>query len=90
MHRDGGTQKTYMAMVQSMDANIGRVLQVLDVQGLARNTIIIFTSDNGGERFSKIWPFSGMKGDCSKAVFGFRPSCVGPVESRPVQSPSRP
>ena len=27
----------------------------------AGNTIVIFTSDNGGERFSKTWPFSGMK-----------------------------
>jgi arylsulfatase A-like enzyme len=63
MHRDGGTQKTYMAMMQSLDSNIGRVLQALDVQGLASNTIVIFTSDNGGERFSKIWPFTGMKGE---------------------------
>ena len=52
-----------MTMVQSLDSNIGRVLQALDVQGLAGNTIVIFTSDNGGERFSKIWPFSGMKGE---------------------------
>ena len=63
MHRDGGTQKTYMAMMQSLDSNIGRVLQALDVHGLAANTIVIFTSDNGGERFSKIWPFTGMKGE---------------------------
>ena len=62
-HYDGGTLKTYMAMVQSLDSNIGRVLQALDIHGLAENTIVIFTSDNGGERFSKIWPFSGMKGE---------------------------
>ena len=62
-HRDGGTQKTYMAMVQSLDRNIGRVLQALDVHGLSANTIVIFTSDNGGERFSNIWPFTGMKGE---------------------------
>src|SRR6266853_330645 len=42
---------------------IGRVLEALDVQGLAANTIVIFTSDNGGERFSKTWPFTGMKGE---------------------------
>jgi arylsulfatase A-like enzyme len=60
-HRDGGTQKTYAAMVQSLDVNIGRVLQSLDASGLADNTIVVFTSDNGGERFSKTWPFSGMK-----------------------------
>jgi arylsulfatase A-like enzyme len=61
LHRDGGTQKTYAAMVQSLDVNVGRVLQALDANGLASNTIIVFTSDNGGERFSNTWPFSGMK-----------------------------
>jgi arylsulfatase A-like enzyme len=60
-HRDGGTQQTYATMVQSLDVNIGRVLQSLDASGLADNTIVVFTSDNGGERFSKTWPFSGMK-----------------------------
>jgi arylsulfatase A-like enzyme len=59
--RDGGSQKTYAAMVQSLDANIGRVLHALDASGLASNTIVIFTSDNGGERFSDVWPFIGMK-----------------------------
>src|SRR6266508_2886679 len=62
-HRDGGTQKTYMAMMQNLDSNISRVLQALDGHGLSANTIVIFTSDNGGERFSKIWPFTGMKGE---------------------------
>jgi arylsulfatase A-like enzyme len=60
-HYDGGSQKTYAAMVQSMDTNVGRVLQALDNHGLAANTIVVFTSDNGGERFSNTWPFSGMK-----------------------------
>jgi len=62
-HYDGGTQKTYAAMVQSLDVNIGRVLQALDTHGLTRDTIVIFTSDNGGERFSLTWPFSGMKSE---------------------------
>src|SRR5215831_17242023 len=60
-HRDGGTQKIYGIMVQSLDVNIGRVLQALDATGVANNTIVVFTSDNGGERFSKTWPFTGMK-----------------------------
>ena len=60
-HHDGGTRKTYAAMVQSLDSNIGRVLQALDAHGLGANTIVVFTSDNGGERFSDTWPFSGMK-----------------------------
>ena len=62
-HYDGGSLKIYMAMVQSMDDNVGRVLQSLDESGLADDTIVVFTSDNGGERFSDMWPFSGEKGE---------------------------
>ena len=60
-HYDGGTMRTYGRMVQAMDTQIGRVLQALDVNGISDNTIVIFTSDNGGERFSDTWPFSGVK-----------------------------
>src|SRR6266849_6659047 len=60
-HYDGGSMRTYARMVQAMDLQIGRVLQALDAGGLARNTIVIFTSDNGGERFSATWPFTGIK-----------------------------
>jgi arylsulfatase A-like enzyme len=58
---DGGTQKTYQRMIQAMDAQIGRVLEALDANGLTENTIVIFTSDNGGERFADTWPFTGKK-----------------------------
>ena len=58
---DGGTQKTYRQMVEAMDQAVGRVLAALDSSGLAKNTIVIFTSDNGGERFSDNWPFTGRK-----------------------------
>jgi arylsulfatase A-like enzyme len=60
-HYDGGTQRTYARMVQAMDRQVGRVLQALDTTGLSGNTIVIFTSDNGGERFSDTWPFTGVK-----------------------------
>ena len=62
-HYDGGTQKTYQRMIEAMDAQIGRVLEALDANGLTENTIVIFTSDNGGERFSDTWPFTGKKTD---------------------------
>lgn len=61
MHFDGGTLEKYAEMVVAMDAAIGRVLAELDAQGLARDTIVVFTSDNGGERFSDNWPFTGGK-----------------------------
>ncbi len=53
---EGGSLKTYAAMVRSMDAGIGRVLAALP-----KNTLVIFTSDNGGERYSFNWPFSFQK-----------------------------
>ncbi|MFC5512771.1 sulfatase-like hydrolase/transferase [Massilia jejuensis] len=60
-HYDGGNLATYAKMVTALDAAVGRVLAALQKRGLADNTIIVFTSDNGGERFSRTWPFSGQK-----------------------------
>jgi len=62
-HRDGGTLETYKAMVESMDDNVGKILSALSARGKLDNTIIVFTSDNGGERFSDTWPFTGVKGE---------------------------
>jgi arylsulfatase A-like enzyme len=58
---DGGSQKTYQRMIEAMDKQIGRVLQALGTNGLTDNTIVVFTSDNGGERFADTWPFTGKK-----------------------------
>jgi arylsulfatase A-like enzyme len=58
---DGGDQATYGRMVVAMDKQVGRVLDALQQHGLSDNTIVVFTSDNGGERFSDVWPFSGSK-----------------------------
>ncbi|MGZ5001039.1 MAG: sulfatase family protein, partial [Methylomonas sp.] len=60
-HYDGGNLATYARMVTTLDAAIGRVLKTLEDHGLDNNTIVVFTSDNGGERFSKTWPFTGQK-----------------------------
>jgi arylsulfatase A-like enzyme len=48
-------------MVTRLDYQVGRVLDALAASGQAKNTIVVFTSDNGGERFSGTWPFSGRK-----------------------------
>ncbi|WP_395344424.1 sulfatase [Ningiella sp. W23] len=45
-------QATYAAMVEHMDNNVGRILDMLQTQDLADNTIVIFTSDNGGYKMS--------------------------------------
>jgi arylsulfatase A-like enzyme len=61
-HYEGGTPRAFRAMVESLDAAVGRVLKALEASGRAGDTIIVFTSDNGGERYSYHWPFRGEKG----------------------------
>ena len=60
---DGGSMATYAKMVLAMDAQTGRVMNALKTAGIDGNTIVIFTSDNGGERFADTWPFTGKKGE---------------------------
>jgi arylsulfatase A-like enzyme len=63
---------TYAAMVESLDASVGRVMSELERLGLQQNTVIVFTSDNGGLstaegsptsnyplRAGKGWPYEG-------------------------------
>ena len=57
----GGSLGRYAEMMRSMDAGIGRVLAALRRARLERDTLVIFTSDNGGERYSFNWPFSFQK-----------------------------
>ncbi|HUQ82937.1 MAG TPA: sulfatase-like hydrolase/transferase [Gemmatimonadaceae bacterium] len=57
----GGSPETYARMVQRMDEGVGKVLAALRTAGLERDTLVIFTSDNGGERFSKMGGFSHGK-----------------------------
>lgn len=62
-HLDGGSLATYQQMVREMDEGIGRIMAALDARGCADNTLIVFTSDNGGERYSDTWPLVGGKMD---------------------------
>lgn len=62
-HWNGGSLQTYAKMVESMDTAIGALLKALKRTGRSRDCIVVFTSDNGGERFSDTWPFSGIKGE---------------------------
>ena len=58
---EGGSLDAYASMMVSMDQGIGRVLDALRRARLERDTLVIFTSDNGGERYSFHWPFSFQK-----------------------------
>jgi arylsulfatase A-like enzyme len=50
----------YAAMVEAMDLAVGKVMAKLDELGLRENTIVIFTSDNGGLSTSEGWPTSNL------------------------------
>jgi arylsulfatase A-like enzyme len=65
-HAAGGSIHTYRRMIHHMDEGIGRLVAELDALGLAENTVVVFTSDNGGERFSDNWPLIGGKMDLTE------------------------
>jgi len=50
----------YAAMVEAMDEAVGKVLKQLEESGLADNTIVVFTSDNGGLSTSEGSPTSNL------------------------------
>ncbi|MBM3218147.1 MAG: twin-arginine translocation pathway signal protein [Candidatus Rokubacteria bacterium] len=63
VHTDGGSVEIYRTMIRHMDEGIGRIVEALRGTGAEHNTLVVFTSDNGGERFSDTWPLVGKKMD---------------------------
>lgn len=54
---------TYAAMIENLDANVGRVLQALEQLALVNDTVVFFTSDNGGDaRVTNNAPLRAGKG----------------------------
>ena len=58
-------KRVYAGMIRAVDRSVGRVLDTLDAEGLSENTIVVFTSDNGGAGYIGIpevnQPFRGWK-----------------------------
>jgi arylsulfatase A-like enzyme len=65
-HLDGGNVEIYRRMIHHMDEGIGQLVAALRQTGQLENTLIVFTSDNGGERFSDNWPLVGGKMDLTE------------------------
>ncbi len=65
-HLHGGNIHTYRRMIEHMDEGIGQVVDALERHGRLNNTLVVFTSDNGGERFSDNWPLVGGKMDLTE------------------------
>jgi arylsulfatase A-like enzyme len=60
-YRESGTRADYVAMLERADQGIGRILDTLDRLKVAGNTLVIFTSDNGGEWLSRNAPLFHRK-----------------------------
>ena len=65
-HLHGGSVHVYQRMIHHMDEGIGWVMDALQRNGLEDDTLVVFTSDNGGERFSDNWPLVGGKMDLTE------------------------
>ncbi len=62
---------TYAALIESLDAAVGRVLKALEDQGVAKNTVVIFASDNGGVHISELKESPATYNAPSRAGKGF-------------------
>ena len=64
-HIESHPERVYAAMIRSLDRGIGEVLEALEANGLTENTLVIFSSDNGGAHYIGLpevnKPFRGWK-----------------------------
>jgi arylsulfatase A-like enzyme len=88
---EGGTRADYVKMVEYLDTSVGKVLDELDRLGLAKDTLVIFVNDNGGDLLSDnnplfhgkytIWE-GGIRVPCVVRQPGVIPA--GTVSAQPV------
>ena len=69
-----GDQLLFRSMVSHLDANVGKILKKLKELGIEKNTIVVFTSDNGPAYQGSPGPFRGGKTDLHEG--GIRVPCI--------------
>jgi arylsulfatase A len=78
-YRGKSRQGAYGDVIQEIDASVGKVLRALEANGLERNTLVIFTTDNGpwlsyGDHAGSAGPLREGKGTCWEG--GVRVPCI--------------
>lgn len=61
-YRKGGSPSIYAAMMKSLDEAVGNIMKTLDSEQLSNQTMVIFTNDNGGEKYSDNGGLAKAKG----------------------------
>lgn len=69
-----GNRTTYVKMVEALDGYVGWLLGTLYREHLSTNTLVVFTSDNGGDRYSRNAPLAKGKGTLYEG--GIRVPCI--------------
>ncbi|WP_235536716.1 sulfatase-like hydrolase/transferase [Phenylobacterium sp. Root700] len=77
---DGGP---YGDVIEDLDANVGRVMRTLDELGLSKNTIVIVTSDNGGDFGGSAGELRGRKGETFEGGMRVPAFVIWPGKVRP-------
>ncbi len=90
-HIENHRERVYAAMIRSLDRGVGRVLDTLREQGLEDNTLVMFTSDNGGAGYIGLpdvnrpfrgWKISLFEGGIHVPYFLRWPSQIRPGQTR--------
>jgi uncharacterized sulfatase len=94
-HIDNHAERVYAAMIRSLDRGVGQVLDALKRNGLEDNTLVLFTSDNGGAGYIGLpevnrpfrgWKLTSFEGGIHVPFFAKWPARIAPgtVNHNPV------
>lgn len=87
-HIEDHALRVYAAMIKALDRGVGRVLEALDANGLSENTLVLFTSDNGGAGYLGLsdvnrpyrgWKLSHFEGGLHVPFFARWPARLEPA-----------
>jgi len=86
--KDAGIDSDMLASLEYVDLSVGRILAVLDELKLAGDTLVVFTSDNGGVGKASVNAannrYAWGRARSTRAASACRSFCAGPATSRPA------